>query len=198
MKQIVLTMLIGLCVAVPVSAAERGSGIEDRPSVGEPLRFRNADGGAFQPRELVVLLPGRTLRAGLPEAALNARSEDRVDLSGTPLVGVLFPQTLSPSDASEGIVLGDVYRNGSQLVIAADAEPTFQSSPVVLTSNLPRLGAVSYTVGRLQFRDGVSLQRPGGAPIGTAYMLDGQLVIAAKGGGPAFPSVESLFKGLFN
>ena len=188
-----------ISLPMPVAAGERDRGIDDRPGVGQPLRFRDALGGAFQPTELVIVIPGGAVRAPLPEAALHARSEDRVDLSDTPLVGGLFQETLNPDDASAGTAIGPVYRRGDRLIVdAGGTSPEVQASPVVLTSNLPRLGAVSYTVGPLEYRKGGGVLRTDSDPIGTAYLLDGRFVIAAEGGSPAWPSVESLFNGIFD
>lgn len=188
-----------LAVAGPLSAGERQSGLAERPSVGEPLRFRDASGGAFRPTGLVVVTPGGALRAALPEAALEARSEDRVDLSEVPLIGGLFRSTLSPGDARTGTPLGPVYRVGDLLVVEASSpQPEIDGRAVVLAANLPTLGAVSYEVGRLSYRSGATAPRTGSAAIGSAYLVGNRLVIAADGGGPAWSSVGALVKDLFN
>ena len=198
MKHLVLTLLIAL-VAAPVVAGERPRGIEDRPGVGEPLRFRDASGGAFRPTELVMVVPGGTLRAPLPASVTTAQSEDRIDLSETPLLGELFRETLSPVDARDGEVIGPVYRFGSHLVVEPAGEaPDLGKRPVVLTSDLPRLGSVSYRLGRLDFRDDGRPARVGGTTIGTAYLVGGRLVIASRGGEPAWGSVNELFQSVFN
>lgn len=198
MRKLILTLLMAL-VALPATAGDRPRGIEDRPGVGEPLRFRDASGGAFRPTELVMVVPGGTLRAPLPASVATAQNEDRMDLSETPLLGELFRETISPVDARGGEVVGPVYRFGSHLVVdAAGSAPDLTRRAVVLSADLPRLGSVSYRLGRLDFRDDGRGATPGGAQLGTAYLVDGRLVIASEGGEPAWGSVNEIFQAVFN
>ncbi|MEM1298638.1 MAG: hypothetical protein AAGH68_05100 [Pseudomonadota bacterium] len=199
MRYVLSALVILASGLAPAFAGDRNKGIGDRPGVGEPLRFRDASGGAFQPTELVVVVPGGALRAPLPEAVSTARNEDRIDLSGTPVIGGVFQETLSPGDARDGEAVGPVYRRGSRLIVDTEgASPEFGGSSVVLTSDLPRLGSVSYTLGPLDFRNGGGVLSTGEEPIGQAYMLDGRLVIASEGGGPAWGSVSDMLQGWFD
>lgn len=185
---------------MPVAAGDRDGGFRDRPGFGEQLRFRSADGGSFRPRTLMVLLPGSVMRAALPETA-PARDENRLNISETPLVGKLFPSTLAPRNAREGQLIGPVFRRGDGLVLDARegaGADGLSSRPLVLTSHLPRLGTISYAVGGVTYTQSGGAVGIDGAPIGAAYLLDGRLVLAGEGGGPEWPSVESLFNGLLN
>ena len=182
----------------PASAGERsGDRFGDRPGVGEPLRFRDANGGAFRPSALIILSAAGTQIAPLPSTTNSARSEDRVDLSEIPLIGGLFGETLSTDDAREGRPVGKLQRVGDTLVLDARGSGiSVTSLPVVMATNLPRHGAVSYRLGRLNYR-------PGGAGgvgpvLGAAYEVDGKLVLASTGGEAAWPSLEAMFDDLLN
>ena len=191
-----------LCVAFvsagsPASASEeRGSFLDDRPGFDEPLRFRDERGGAFRPRTLLMNGPGGAVAAKLPGAA-TAYSEDRVDLSGAPVVGPLFRGTLDVASVREGPLVGLIYRVGDSLVVDAGSAPIdLTSRPVAIATNLPRYGAVSYGLGPLAWR-AATAPAPAGPAIGSAHIVGGALVLASTGGEPAFPSVEALFNSLF-
>lgn len=195
-------MLAAAClsaVAVPVlpaAATERDSFLDERPGFAEPLRFRDERGGAFRPRALIVRGAGGAMAAKLPGAA-TAENENRVDFSGTPVIGPLFGETLDVASAREGALVGPVYRVGDTLVVdasAASAEVVNRS--VALTTNIPRYGAVSYRVGRLNWTP-VTPPTGVGTLLGSAHLVDGALVVASRGGEPAWPSLEAMFKDLF-
>lgn len=182
----------------PALADQRDRTFPDRPGVGQPVRFLGADGGAFQPRLLVISSPSGTVRAALPASTSEARSEDRIDLSETPLLGPLFEGTLSTAGARETEAVGTLFQAPGGVLLLDSSTPAAEltSLPVVLTTNLPRVGGVSYPLSRLSY--GGSGQVAGqGVQIGTAHIIDGRLVLASDQGGPAFPSVEAMFRDLF-
>ena len=187
-----------LLVPVVGEAAERDSPFDERPSVGEPLRFRADNGGAFRPRALLIQTGAGTVRAILPEASDDARSEDRMDVSSVPLAGPLFRGTLSTDDARQGQRVGALYHApGDYLVLIAEgASVDLTGYPVALSTNLPTTGAVSYRLGRLRYSgSGTPVNR--GTQVGEAWLVGGQLVLASRGGEAAYPSVEALFRDIF-
>ncbi len=185
---------------LPAMAGERDSFLDDRPGIGEPIGFRNAAGGTFRPRALILRGPAGALEASLPSGAPSARSEDRLDLAFTPLVGPLFRGTLDVASVREGPLVGPVYRSGDALVVDA-TEPAAELArrPVALSTNLPQIGAVSYGLGRLDWTPvpAPAPQTTQGAPIGSAHLVGGALVLASQGGEPRWPSVEAMFRDLF-
>ena len=199
-------LLAAICFAAVLAAqsapaGERDSFLDERPGIGEPLRFRDAHGGAFRPRSLILLAPEGSLAAELPSGARSARSENRVDLSGLPVLGSLFRDTLDVASAREGVLVGPVYRAGDALVVDAARPPAeLANRHVALSTNLPRVGAVSYGLGRLDWTPvapAVRMPEPEGAPIGSAHLVGGALVLASQGGEPAWPSVRAMFRDLF-
>lgn len=190
-------MAAALPASLPAAAAdERGSFLDERPGFDEPLRFRDERGGAFRPRSLVVTGAGGAVAARLPGAA-DAYSENRVDLSGAPVIGQLFRGTLDVATVRQGALVGPVYRVGNALVVdAASAPVDVTARPVALATNLPRYGAVSYPLGPLDWRAAMP-PAAAGVQVGTAHIVDGALVLASRGGEPAYPSVEALFNDLF-
>ena len=190
-------MALILVPAVGVSA-ERDSPFDERPSVGEPLRFRADNGGAFRPRALLIQTGAGTVQAMLPEASNDARSEDRVDLSSTPLLGPLFQGTLSTDNARQGQRIGALYHApGDYLLLVVDSGPMdLTGYPVALTTNLPATGAVSYRLGRLRYGgSGAPVNR--GTQVGEGWLVGGRLVLASRGGEAAYPSVEALINDIF-
>ncbi len=188
MRRFVHTLILGLAILSTLAAPARPDGpprFEDRPGVGHPLRFTDAAENVFRPRQLVVVTPSGTVAARLPSTAPDARSEERLDLSGTPLIGNLFRRRLAPHDAArEGTPVGPVTRFGDTLVVNAGQTAISPGSlRIVLTANFPRDGAVSFRLGQLRFN-------PAEAPAGTgrdagsAYLLDGTMVLAGPGYGP--------------
>lgn len=204
MRAALLSLAIGLA-ALPVAgtalapmaaAGERGSWLDERGGYATPLLFRAANGGAFRPHAVVVMGAGAATAARLPEAA-DAAPEDRMDLSGVPVLGPLFRPTLDVASAREGTPVGPVYRVGDRLVIdvrtgAADAT----GRPVAIATNVPRYGAISYRLGRLDWQP-TAAPAITGEPIGSAHILGGTLVLASQGGEPAWPSLEALLEDLF-
>jgi hypothetical protein len=174
----------------PVSAtAGEGPDFNDRPSVGHPLRFTDARGHVFRPRTLIVLTRSGTLAASLPATTDNAASEDHLDLSGSPLIGQFFRRRLAPSDAvREGTPVGPVFRHGDTLVLdARAATAALTGRALILTAEFPRDGAISYHLGPISFAPSTPPASNGisdGTPAGTAYLVDGALVLAGGGGGP--------------
>lgn len=180
-----LLCLLGL-LALPVSAAAgEGPDFSDRPTVGQPLRFTDASGDVFRPRVLIVITGAGALRAELPAAVNDARSEEHLDLSGAPLLGRFFRPRLAPGDAArDGLPAGPLVRVGATLVL--DTRPAtlpIDGLDVVLTANFPRDGAVSYRLGAPRYTPAAIPDSPG-EPAGTGYILDGLLVLAGTGRGP--------------
>ena len=145
--------------------------------------------------------PWRRWRRICRPARAGARSENRVDLSSAPLVGPLFARTLDVASVRQGTLVGPVYRLGDTLVVdATRAAPQLAGDlarrHVALSTNLPRIGAVSYRLGRLDWT-AVRTAPPAGAPIGSAHLVGGALVLASQGGEPAWPSLEAMFRDLF-
>lgn len=194
---LVAVVSASLAAALPAAASEeRGSFLDERPGFDEPLRFRDERGGAFRPRALIVTGAGGAMAAKLPGAA-DARSENRVDLSGSPLLGPLFRETLDVASAREGALVGPVYRVGDALVVDATVAPSdLAGRPVVLSTNVPRYGAISFPLGRLDWQH-VTRPTAERMPLGSAHIVDGRLVLASRGGEPAWPSVEAIFRDLF-
>jgi hypothetical protein len=196
-------LIAAACLAALPAAAsdERGSFLEERSGYDEPLRFRAENGGAFRPRAVVIAGAGGALAARLPGAA-NAMSENRVDLSNTPALGPLFRPTLDVASVREGALVGPVYRVGDTLVIdagvidAGAASAGIANRRVAISTNIPRYGAVSYQLGRLDWAP-VAAPAVAGEPIGSAHIVGRTLVLASRGGEPAWPSVEALFRDLF-
>lgn len=198
MKHAVLGLALAVMMAVPAGAGERsGDVFGDRPGIGEPLRFRDANGGAFWPSDLVILTSAGAQAAVLPRTSSGVRSEDRVDLSETPLIGAIFRETLSTGDAREGQLVGPVLQSGNRLVVDARSSASEVTNlPVILATNLPRLGAVSYRIGTLPYVPAGNAA--GGVEIGAAYLVDGRLVLASSGGEPAWPSLQAMFNDILN
>jgi len=188
MRPIVHALILALALVSALAAPVRSDGpptFEDRPGVGRPLRFTDAAENVFRPRQLVVVTPSGTYAARLPSTAPDARSEERLDFSGTPLIGHLFRRRLAPHDAArEGMPVGPVSRFGDTLVVNAGQTSISPGSlRIVLTANFPRDGAVSFRLGQLRFNPA---EAPSGAghDAGAAYLLDGTMVLAGPGFGP--------------
>lgn len=195
MKKIVLAMLAFGLIASPAGADD------PRQRLGaagaEPLRFRAANGGAFAPLRVVLATGDAALARDLPDTA-RARSEDRIDFSGLEGVGGLFAPRLAPGDAAQGVRLGPVRRVGGTLVVhlgplAAAALAQVTGAPLVLTADLPRLGTVSYALGRAGWQPAEA--PAGGEIVGTAWLAEGSLVVAAAGAGPLIDDWGALFRG---
>ena len=193
----IIIAALALLLALPAhGGAGEGPNFRDRPTVGQQLRFTDLRGHSFRPRALYIVARSGTSVARLPEAINNASSEDHLDLSGTPLVGQLFRDRISPSDAArEGQPVGPVYRLGDALVLDARETATpIDTGDLVLTATLPRDGTVRYPLGRLDFRPG-TLPGGTGTAAGTAYMLHGMLVLAAEGRSPLITDWSKAFRG---
>lgn len=178
-------LLALLALPAPGVAKDRNDdSFDETAAFGFPLSFRSERGGRFEPERLVVLGRDGAWIAPLPANA-RARSADHLDFSGLPLVGGLFQERIAPSDAERtGLQVGVVSRIGDTLVLdaRAAAQPV-TGRPLVLTSTLPRVGTVTFEVGRPAYRSG---RAPGsaGARVGAAYLVDGALVLAADGQRP--------------
>lgn len=198
----ILALMLGALLAglLPPQARADGDGLptfEDRPQVGQPVRFTDAAGHVFRPERLVILTPQGARAASLPSTTNRARSEERVDLSGLPLIGHLFRDRLAPGDAPRrGVEVGPLARLGDTLVLDARRSPVaLAPRDLVLAVNLPRHGAVSYRLGRPVF---APAQTPAeaGRPAGTAWLVNGVLVLAGPGYGPAVDGLERMLEGL--
>jgi hypothetical protein len=180
MRIVIAALALLLVLPAPGGAGEP-SRFDDRPTVGQPIRFTDLRGNVFQPRALLLLTRSGTLRARLPDATDNAVSEEHVDLSGSPVIGQLFRGRLAPADAArEGTSVGPVYRHGDALVLdARQTAAALDGRDLILTAIFPGDGAVSYRLGQLRFAPG---NPPGaaGTPAGTGYLVDGALVLAGE------------------
>ena len=189
---LLIAILLGALVASPGYAAGDGPpSFRDRPQVGQPVRFTDAAGHVFRPERLVILTPQGAQAAALPETTNRARSEDHLDLSGLPLIGHVFRDRLAPGDARQrGVAIGPLSRMGETLVLDARESPlAIDPRQIILSANSPRDGAVSYPLGRLRFAT-VAPPTGTGRPAGTAWMVDGKLVLAGPGYGPAIEDLE--------
>lgn len=207
MRKLLKIVLPAACVAAclaaaplaapPALAGERDSNRQDQPAFGEPPVFRDADGGAFRPRSLIVSGPRGAMAARVPENPRQTQGENRVDLSGVPVVGQLFRPTLDVASVRRAPLIGPVFRVGNALVVeTVELPPNLAGRPVALATNVPRLGAVSFWLGPLDWHEVPAPSVPR-SQIGSAHLVDGELVLASRGGEPSFPSVESLFRRLF-
>lgn len=193
-----LGVLLGALLAPLAHAGGDGPPrFEDRPRVGQPVRFTDAAGHVFRPDRLVVSSPDAVRAAPIPTTINGARSEEHVDLSGLPLIGHLFRERVAPGDARRGgIRVGPLTRLGSALVLDAREPPVaVEAREIVLTANFPRDGAVSYPLGRLAF---APAQVPSGTgrPAGTAWLIGDVLVLTGPGREPAIDGLEGILEGL--
>jgi hypothetical protein len=189
--------LAALPAATPAAAGERDASRGAQSHIGEPPVFRDANGGAFRPRSIIVAGPRGAQAARVPDNARQGRGENRVDLSGAPLVGGLFRGTLDVASVRAEPMIGRVYRVGNALVVeTVETPPNLAGRPVALATNVPRLGAVSFALGPLDWHAVPAPQVPRAA-IGSAHLVGDELVLASQGGEPAFPSVGALFRSLF-
>ncbi len=197
MRSLLTALAALLILAGPAPASERPD-FSDRPGVGHPLRFTDASENVFRPRQLVVVTPSGAVSARLPATAPDTRSENRLDLSGTPIIGGLFRNRLAPNDASrEGIPLGPITRFGDTLVVDARGTTVSPGSlDVILTANFPRDGAVSYRLGRLTFTPAES-PSGNGRDAGAAYQVGSTLVLAGPGWGTAITDWNAFFRDNF-
>lgn len=183
----ILAACLALLIAMPMAGEARNrndDSFDETAAFGFPLSFRSERGGRFEPERLVVLGRDGAWVAALPANA-RARSADHLDFSGLPVVGGLFQDRVAPSDAErKGQQIGIVSRIGDTLVLDARS----QAMPVtgrrlLLTSALPRVGTVTFDVGRPDFRPGRA-PTSAGTRVGVAYLVDGALVLAADGQRP--------------
>ena len=182
------TLLAALIAALHLTPAMAGGGRNaetwDRPGVGVPVQFQSENGGAFRPRILIVQTDTGLLRADLPATSDSVRSEDRVDLSDLPLLGSLFRQRVAPEDASKGVPVGMLFRDGDTLFLEASGwVQRLSGPPVVLSTYVPQLGSVSYGLGRLDFRPSADAAPGRDVPVGRAFLIDGKLFLASPGNG---------------
>lgn len=190
-KFLISLIAAGLALAPMTFASERDP-FDDGPSVGIPVKFSSANGGTFRPDRLIIQTQTGTLMTQLPRTSDHVRSEDRIDLSGAPLLGGLFQDRLAPSDARKGDVIGDVRRVGDALVINATGWPQgLHGLPVTLSTWTPRRGEVSYQLGRLSYVPGGD-QGGVGHVLGFAAIVRGQLVIASNT--YSAPGIADLFR----
>jgi hypothetical protein len=168
-----LVLAFAALLLLPAAAgAGQAPTFRDRPSVGQPVRYTDAAGNVFQPRSLIVLTAKGAFATPIPAATNSAYYEDRLDLSGIPLIGHLFAPRLAPSDAArDGLPLGPVRRFGETLVLDARNQ-LLPPGPLslVLTANFPREGAVSFNLGPVDFALVVAPEGAGQGA-GAAYLV---------------------------
>jgi hypothetical protein len=196
-----LVLIALACLLALPAVARDGEGpvrFDDRPSVGHPLRFTDLAGNVYHPGWLVLLTPAGALAAPLPDTSNNARSEERIDLSGLPLIGDLFYHRLATGDATlQGMLLGPLLRFGDTLVLdARTSGASLTGRDVVLTANFPGDGAISYHLGRLRF---APAERPpgSGVQVGAGYLVRGALVLAGEGREPLIDDWRRFFEDNF-
>ncbi len=189
------------CLLALPAVARDGEGpvrFDDRPTVGHPLRFTDLAGNVYHPEWLVLLTPAGALAAPLPDTSDDARSEERIDLSGLPLIGDLFYRRLAAGDAAlQGMLLGPLSRFGVTLVLdARTSGASLTGRDVVLTANFPGEGAISYRLGRLRF---APAERPPGTgvKVGAGYLVRGALVLAGEGREPLIDDWRRFFEDNF-
>jgi hypothetical protein len=189
--RIMLGILLGIVLlSVAYAGGEGPPSFEDRPQVGQPVRFTDAAGHVFQPERSVILTPKGARAAKLPATADRARSEQHLDLSRMPLIGHVFRDRLASGDAQHrGVQVGSLTRVGDTLVLDARKSPVpVEARDLVLTANFPRDGAVSYRLG-LAFAP-VAAPAGTGRPAGTAWLIGDILVLVGVGYGPAIEDLE--------
>lgn len=192
--RIITACLIGL-MALPLPAhAGQGPDFSDRPLVGHPLRFTSDAGAVFRPRTLIVITRTVTVAAALPATATDAYYQDHVDLSGTPYLGQFFRPRLAPSDAArDGIPAGPLFRFGDTLVLDSRAASVpIDGLDLVLTADFPRDGLVSYHIDAPRFT-ATAMPKDLGERAGSAFVLNGRLVLAGQDGGAPISSWSRIF-----
>lgn len=180
-----VALAVAAGLAVPAVARDRNEDRFDQYVASAfPLSFRSERGGRFQPDRIVLLTAEGSRWAVLP-SHVRTRSADHLDLSGMPGFGQFFQQRIAPQDAErKGTPVGVVSRIGDTLVVDARATGVpVADRPLVLATDLPRFGGVTFEVGLPRWQPG---QPPGaaGPRVGSAWLLDGRLVLASDGGRP--------------
>lgn len=196
---LIIAVLLGALVTSPAYADGEGPPtFEDRPQVGQPVRFTDAAGHVFRPERLMILSPDGARTAKLPATTNRARSEERLDLSGLPLIGHVFRDRLAPGDTRRrGVLVGPLSRVGDTLVLDARESPVaIEPRQVVLTANFPRDGAVSFRLKGLRFSPVAPITGMGRSA-GTAWLVGDTLVLAGAGYGPAIQDLEGAIGDLF-
>jgi hypothetical protein len=196
-----LVLIALACLLALPAVARDGEGpvrFDDRPTVGHPLRFTDLAGNVYHPEWLVLLTPAGALAAPLPDTSNDARSEERIDLSGLPLIGDLFYRRLATGDAAlQGMLLGPLSRFGNTLVLDARTSGTsLTGRDVVLTANFPGEGAISYRLGRLRFAP-AELPPGTGVQAGAGYLVRGALVLTGEGREPLIDDWRRFFEDNF-
>ena len=194
----VILIIAALATALPASAGQRDIDADlEQLIASQTIRFRNADGGTFNPERIVIFSDGRSVAADFPRAPREVRNEDRIDLSEVPILGELFSPTRSTQDAAaKGEKVGLVFRQGATLIVRA-SKPVDDLTlfPVRLSTNLARYGAVSFDLGYLEYGSGGG--DPAGEPIGAAFLVGEELILASNGGEPSWPSFEAFLDDLY-
>lgn len=185
MKRLILCLAVALGLASPsVAQTDRDNG-GGRPIVGNdyPVSFRAEHGGRFQPDTLIIL-GQRTMVAPLPSQAGRVDSTDHVDISSLPLLGQFFRERRAPEDVeSMGLPVGRVFRKGDTLIIDARGHrQDLTRFPLSLTTDLPRVGPLKFTLGQLKYRPGTAPRRA--TPVGQAYLLENRLWLVSDGKRP--------------
>lgn len=195
---LIIAVLLGALATSPGYADGDGPpSFRDRPQVGQPVRFTDANGNVFQPERLVILTPRGAQAAVLPATTSRARSEEHLDLSGLPLIGHVFQDRLAPGDARQrGVRVGSLTRVGETLVLDARESPVaVEPREIILTANFPRDGAVSYRLAGLHFTP-VNPVTGTARAAGTAWLVEDTLVLAGAGYAPAIEDLEGAISDL--
>lgn len=195
--RLALAFLLLVLAPLAAPAGEAPEGLEDRPSVGIPVRFIDTRGFVFRPERLILASPAGTFAAAIPPTTDEAYSEDRLDLTGLPLVGPFFRERLAPGDARrEGIPVGDLFRVGTSLLLETAATPhTLEGRRLVLTAALPRAGIVSFHLPPPAFH-AAALPQGARVPAGRAYLIgENTLVLAGPGDAVLIDDWDAFFRG---
>ncbi|MEM6549106.1 MAG: hypothetical protein AAF713_15330 [Pseudomonadota bacterium] len=183
----------GLLVGCLVLATQLLSACADGIGKREPILFGDGRGSAFDVAGITVTGAEGARRAVLPQYPPSPVSEERVDISGTPVLGEVFKERLGPADIEDqGLPIGAVYRDGNTLRVDLGAQTLPERGRrFVLSSEIDRLGAISYRLGALLLR-AVEARPIGGERIGYAYLLRDTIALVADGNRPPVRNLQDL------
>src|SRR3546814_7936407 len=116
----------------------------------------------------IVIRTGRDTLAVSTADGVETVDQDRVRISGVPVVGQLFHSRYSLDDLQERKRVGTAYLSGDRLFVDLDRRERFQpvTSVVVLNQN----NAYELQAPPRRSQD---LRLPSGTPVGGAYLKDG-------------------------
>ena len=143
--------------------------------------------GVFFPEQLALTGPQSAAFAGAPARQAQVVDQDRLNLSGVPVVGGVFGPRALLSFLHNGRRVGRLHRRGAALVVSIDPSlppdvvARYASGPILLATeppskNIPVVVVVDVDLRRV---DGGAGAHAGdlGPPIGFAYDADGALLL---------------------